>query len=51
MVDKLFALARAEVDLLALRRVSLDLGKLVLHVVAVITPLAWRMHRVEIVRA
>src|SRR6185312_11105117 len=49
IVDELFALARAEVSQQALQLVSTFIGPLVLQVVAVVTPLAWQMHKVEVV--
>ena len=49
MVDELFALARAEINKRTLPLVSTDVGALVLHVVAVVTPLAWQMRRIEVV--
>lgn len=49
IVDELFALARAEVSRQTLQVVSTHIGPLVLDVVAVVTPLAWQMRRIEVV--
>ena len=49
MVDELFDLARVEVGKLTLQLVSTSVSALVVHVVAVVTPLAWQMRRIEVV--
>ena len=49
IVDELFVLACAKVRQQALQLVSTSIGPLVLHVVAVVTPPAWQMRRVEVV--
>ena len=48
LIDDLFALSRAEVDQLALKRVPLDAAALIERVVGTAAPMAWRINRVEV---
>jgi signal transduction histidine kinase len=48
LIDDLFALSRAEVDQLALKCVPLNAAALIERVVETVTPLAWRINRIEV---
>jgi signal transduction histidine kinase len=49
LIDDLFALSRAEVDQLALNAVPVDSIDLIQRIIEAVTPLAWRVNRVELV--
>lgn len=49
LIDDLFALSRAEVDQLEMKSTPIDVIPLIQGVVETVSPLAWRMNRVEIV--
>ena len=49
LIDDLFALSRAEVDQLAMNCVALDGVALIERVIETVSPLAWRVNRVELV--
>jgi signal transduction histidine kinase len=49
LIDDLFALSRAEVDQLTVKSVPIDGAALIRRVVETVSPLAWRINRVEMV--
>lgn len=49
LIDDLFAFSRAEVDQLTLRITAVDAVSVIQRVVETVAPLAWRIHRVELI--
>lgn len=51
LIDDLFSFSRAEVDQLTLRLTTVDAVTLIQEVVETVSPLAWRIHRVEVINS